>query len=123
MNVFLADDLVAVRAYGPLSTPNSYDTYQAVGLEGAGMQPTPFRPKDWRRRGLEGGLRGILSGTATDPAPRGMRTSPAFRVATIFASSWLPGVPRALVDRHVRLLCTELVPLLADHEASFCTLP
>jgi len=113
VNVFLADD--PERAWPDVARYYAYmyDSYRAAAVEGTGAPPPrPVDMDEWRRKGLAGGLRGILVATPEDAAAQ-LRTELAgMPVETVFMWSWLPGVPGALAERHVELVCTKLRPLL-----------
>jgi alkanesulfonate monooxygenase SsuD/methylene tetrahydromethanopterin reductase-like flavin-dependent oxidoreductase (luciferase family) len=113
VNLFLSEDperdWSVVREYYAYIW-NSY----ARGLaEGRGRPaPPPVDPDEWRTRGLAGGLRGMVIATPGDAACQLRQRFAGTPVETIFMWAWLPGIPADLVDRHVRLACTELSALL-----------
>ena len=115
VNVFLADDPESAWPDVARYYAYMYDSYRAAAIEGTGAPtPRPVDMEEWRRKGLAGGLRGVVVATPEEAAAQLRAELAGAPVDTVFMWSWLPGVPRALAERHVELVCTKLRPLLGS---------
>jgi hypothetical protein len=115
VNIFLSDKperdrLQVMNAYAYL-----WNTYNLAAIEGTGKEAIP--PVDIgksMKRGLGGGMLGLLVATPENAAEQIAKHFANTPVKTIFTWSMLPGVPTDLMDRHVELWCTTMGSLLAN---------
>ena len=92
---------------------NSYMRYAA---ESAGRPAAPpVDMEDMRSRPIGKSLTYCLNGTPEDVARQIRAYTAGAPVESVFLWASLGGMPEAMVAEHVRLICTRLAPLLADH--------
>jgi hypothetical protein len=68
-----------------------------------------------RRRPVGPPLSYCLNGTPDDVAEQIRAYTTGAPVESVFLWASLGGMPEQMVAEHVRLICTRLAPLLADH--------
>ena len=114
VNIFLTEDPardagVVANAFGYL-----WDSYAAANVEGTGEPlPPPVDTDLALKRGLAGGLRGLVVARPEDAADLLVEHFSGIPVDTLFSWSLIPGVPRDLMDRHVELWSATLPGLVA----------
>lgn len=108
VNVFLSDDPDRDRDAVAAYYRYLWETYAAA----FGTSSRTVDVAEALRRGLAGGLRGLLVATPSEAAELLLTHFADTPVETVFAWAWLPGIRGHLVDRHVELWCTELKRLV-----------
>jgi alkanesulfonate monooxygenase SsuD/methylene tetrahydromethanopterin reductase-like flavin-dependent oxidoreductase (luciferase family) len=109
VDLVLADDPEAVW---PVVTPHlsyQWDSYNRYSVEGTDTPtPRPINPDRWRAPGKDG--RPPRFGVFTpEQAAAHIRTiTDGLPAQQVYLWAALPGLPDALVDRHLELACTEL---------------
>jgi alkanesulfonate monooxygenase SsuD/methylene tetrahydromethanopterin reductase-like flavin-dependent oxidoreductase (luciferase family) len=95
-----------------------FDSYRRHMVEGTDQPaPRPVDPDKLRTRAAaRGPLDSIVYGTPAEVADRLRASTAAAPVETVYLWASIAGMPDDLVVRHVRTICNELAPLLADHE-------
>ena len=93
-----------------------FDSYRRHMVEGTDQPvPRPVDPERLRERAeSRNPLNTIEYGTPADVAGRIRATAAGAPVETVFLWASIAGMPEQVVARHVRTICTELAPLLAD---------
>ena len=92
------------------------DSYRRHMVEGT-EQPTPrpVDPERLREADPGGPLSSFMLGTPEDIAARVREHTTGAPVETVYFFASVSGMPEAMVAEHVRVICTRLAPLLADH--------
>jgi alkanesulfonate monooxygenase SsuD/methylene tetrahydromethanopterin reductase-like flavin-dependent oxidoreductase (luciferase family) len=93
-----------------------FDSYRRHMVEGTDQPiPRPVDPERLRSRTeSRHPLDSIVYGTPDEVADRIRATASGAPVETVFLWASIAGMPEELVARHVRTICTDLAPRLAD---------
>jgi alkanesulfonate monooxygenase SsuD/methylene tetrahydromethanopterin reductase-like flavin-dependent oxidoreductase (luciferase family) len=97
-----------------------FDSYRKHMVEGTDQPvPRPVDPDKLRSRTTaRGPLDMIIYGTPAEVAERIKHDTAGAPVDTIFFWASIAGMPEETVAEHVRTVCTDLAPLLADYDAA-----
>ena len=91
------------------------DSYRRYMVEGTDAPvPKPVDPERVRARDSEAPLASFVYGTPDDVAQTVRARTAGAPVETVFFWVSIGGMSEAMSRRHVQMLCTRLVPLLAD---------
>lgn len=117
INGWVSDDPEADWPMVSKHVSHQFDSYRRHMVEGTDQPPPrPIDPERLRRRdALKGPLGYFLLGTADDVAARIREVTAGAPVETIFFWASIAGMPEDDVARHVRAICTQLAPRLADY--------
>jgi alkanesulfonate monooxygenase SsuD/methylene tetrahydromethanopterin reductase-like flavin-dependent oxidoreductase (luciferase family) len=93
------------------------DSYRRMMVEGTGEPlPRPVDPEKLRRREPRGPLSYFAYGTPDEMAAWLREHTMGAPVETVFVWASLSGMPQQMVADHVRVVCTQLAPLLVDYD-------
>jgi alkanesulfonate monooxygenase SsuD/methylene tetrahydromethanopterin reductase-like flavin-dependent oxidoreductase (luciferase family) len=95
-----------------------FDSYRRHMVEGTDRPvPRPVDPAKLRaRESSRSPLDSIVYGTPGEVAERVRASTDGAPVETVFFWASIAGMPEEMVMRNVRTICTELAPLLVDHQ-------
>jgi alkanesulfonate monooxygenase SsuD/methylene tetrahydromethanopterin reductase-like flavin-dependent oxidoreductase (luciferase family) len=95
-----------------------FDSYRRHMVEGTGRPvPRPVDPEQLRARAEpRGPLDSIVYGTPDEVAAAVVAATSGAPVETVFLWASIAGMPDEVVVRGVRIICTELAPLLSDYD-------
>lgn len=91
------------------------DSYRTHMVDGTDQPvPKPVDPEKIRSRGLTTGFHGLLVDTPQNVATKVRDATRGLPADTVFFWVSIAGMPEDMVMRHMRTICNDLAPLLAD---------
>ncbi|MBX6388631.1 MAG: LLM class flavin-dependent oxidoreductase [Frankia sp.] len=92
---------------------NSYRRHSVDGTDQPA--PRPADPERMRARGIGPALTSLLYGTPEEVAAAIREHTTGAPVETVYLWASVSGMPEEMVAENVRVICTRVAPLLADH--------
>ena len=114
VNVFLSDDPRRDASRVAEAYCYLWDSYNTAALEGTGRSAPPTDPSEALRRGLAGGTTGLLVATPEEAAAQLGAHFRGMPIDTLFTWATVPGLPRAMTDRHIQAWSSDLATCLRD---------
>jgi alkanesulfonate monooxygenase SsuD/methylene tetrahydromethanopterin reductase-like flavin-dependent oxidoreductase (luciferase family) len=113
---YVSEDPEAVWPLAAKHAAHQINSYLRYAAESAGRPPPPPGPlEDYRRRPGGTSLSYCLCTTPKDAAAQIRAYTTGAPVEEVILWGSLGGMPEAMTAEHVRVICTKLAPLLADH--------
>jgi len=115
INTWVTDDPGADWPTVSVHMSHQFNTYASHGVEGTGNPAPPPVDPEQIRRGSPDSLLGYFWCERPDTVAQKITAyTQGAPVETVLIFASLAGMPEPMVMRHIRTICTELAPLLAD---------
>jgi alkanesulfonate monooxygenase SsuD/methylene tetrahydromethanopterin reductase-like flavin-dependent oxidoreductase (luciferase family) len=113
---FVSEDPEAVWPAVAKHAGHQINSYLRYSAQSAGRPaPPPVDMEIMRKKGIGGPLSYCFNGTPEDIAAQIREYTTGAPVESVFLWASLGGMPETMVAEHVRVICTRLAPLLAEH--------